>query len=237
MRAPRLVRGLAALGVLLGIVWALHSCTGLTIPVGSSAELSDWADDTPPPMMAAAVVRLAAMGAAVYSAGMVTLVLVADVARCRALAYTALGATPAILRRALGGGAAQVALVAGTVVVTAPVAAAQEPAQTTATMARVPPEPAPVATMVWVGQVEPPPQSTPASTVPAAAPSADDAWLVEPGDSFWSIAEEVVDTHSSSTSDVTAYWQQLIAANRDRLVSPDCPDLLIPGQTLVLPTP
>jgi nucleoid-associated protein YgaU len=31
------------------------------------------------------------------------------------------------------------------------------------------------------------------------------------------------------------YWAQLVDANRDRLVDPDDPDLLLPGQVLVLP--
>jgi nucleoid-associated protein YgaU len=36
---------------------------------------------------------------------------------------------------------------------------------------------------------------------------------------------------------VAAYWLVLIEANRDRLVVADNPDLLYPGQVLVLPPP
>jgi nucleoid-associated protein YgaU len=34
---------------------------------------------------------------------------------------------------------------------------------------------------------------------------------------------------------VGRYWRRLIDANRDRLVDPGNPDLLLPGQELVLP--
>lgn len=57
-------------------------------------------------------------------------------------------------------------------------------------------------------------------------------WTIRPGDSFWSIAEEV--TQGSAAG---AYWSRLVQANRDRLVEPDDPDLLFPGQSVVLPPP
>ena len=68
--------------------------------------------------------------------------------------------------------------------------------------------------------------------------SAADTWVVGAGDHFWSIAAEVVAEASStvpSDAHVDAYWRTLIAANRDRLVAPGNPDLILPGQTLVLP--
>ncbi len=236
MSAPRPVRALVALGVLVCIVWALLGCKGLTIPIGSPDELARWADDTPPAVMAAALVRLAALAAAIYCAGVVAVVLVADIAQCGAVAQAALSTAPAVLRRALGGGAAQVVLVAGAMVANAPVVSAQESAQATATMTRVEPGPLSVATMTWVGQVDPPPSEAFGPPAPAAADPTTAMWVVEPGDSFWSIAEQTIAEHGSNV-DVTAYWEQLITANRDRLVSPACPDLLIPGQTLSLPTP
>jgi hypothetical protein len=36
---------------------------------------------------------------------------------------------------------------------------------------------------------------------------------------------------------VSRYWQRLIAANRHDLIDPDNPDLLVPGQRLVVPPP
>jgi nucleoid-associated protein YgaU len=60
-------------------------------------------------------------------------------------------------------------------------------------------------------------------------------WVVEPGDSFWSIAEDVVGSGDERAAG--RYWRALIEANRSRLVDPGNPDLLVPGQELVVPPP
>ena len=55
------------------------------------------------------------------------------------------------------------------------------------------------------------------------------------GDSFWSLAEGIAAEHLGRAPDdaeVVPVWEALIAANRDRLVVPDDPDLLLPGQRL-----
>ncbi len=63
---------------------------------------------------------------------------------------------------------------------------------------------------------------------------------VRPGDHLWSIAEQ----HLSARGDgvptdeqVAAHWRRLIDVNRDRLVDPANPDLILPGQQFVLPDP
>ena len=65
-------------------------------------------------------------------------------------------------------------------------------------------------------------------------------WTVQPGESFWSIAEEhlgdVWDVETLTDEQIVSYWKPLIAANEDRLVDPGNPDLLLPGQELRLPT-
>lgn len=85
----------------------------------------------------------------------------------------------------------------------------------------------------------PPAPAPPAPTAPAPAlPSVDPGvWVVEPGDSLWSIAAEVVHTDGGASGEaaVAAYWRALVAENRARLVDPDNPDLLLPGQRLVVP--
>lgn len=85
--------------------------------------------------------------------------------------------------------------------------------------------------------LEPLPTTTaPASgqpSVPVAGADDDEIWVVESGDSFWSIAEDMVGDGAA----LDAYWHQLIAANRVRLAVPDQPDLLFPGQVLTLPKP
>lgn len=85
------------------------------------------------------------------------------------------------------------------------------------------------------------------SLQPVQAPTPAPARLehvVQPGEHFWSIAEQVVeqrgadanaDAESDVDVDVESYWGALVAANRDRLVDPDDTDLLHPGQVLVLP--
>jgi hypothetical protein len=59
--------------------------------------------------------------------------------------------------------------------------------------------------------------------------------VVEPGEHFWSIAEEVVAQRPDADLEVADYWRLLVEANRDRLVDRDNPDLIHPGQELVLP--
>jgi len=63
-------------------------------------------------------------------------------------------------------------------------------------------------------------------------------YTVQPGDHLWGIAEEEVSHRSGSAAtgtEVIRYWSTLIETNRDRLVDPDNPDLILPGQELVLP--
>jgi nucleoid-associated protein YgaU len=62
--------------------------------------------------------------------------------------------------------------------------------------------------------------------------------VVQPGDSFWRLAErhEAERLGRRPTENETgACWQQLVALNRARLAVPDDPDLLFPGQVVVVP--
>jgi hypothetical protein len=75
---------------------------------------------------------------------------------------------------------------------------------------------------------------------PAPAAPGDETWVVHAGDTFWSIAEEALADHRGSSppqNDVIRYWRQLIAVNHPNLAAPGNPDLLVPGQALVLPSP
>ena len=101
--------------------------------------------------------------------------------------------------------------------------------------------PSPPPTTVVVTGPEPGFPAGPATTTPppaGAEPSAatvddNEVWVVDAGDSFWSIAEDVVGAGDRTQ----AYWERLIAVNRGRLAVPDQPDLLFPGQRLTLPPP
>ena len=80
-----------------------------------------------------------------------------------------------------------------------------------------------------------PPTPATADAAPATTPPS--SWTVEAGDSFWSIAAETVASAGGEPNDrrVTAYWRRLVEANRGRLIDAGNPDLLVPGQHLVLP--
>jgi nucleoid-associated protein YgaU len=62
---------------------------------------------------------------------------------------------------------------------------------------------------------------------------------VQHGQSFWSIAQEVeqkaLGGAAPTTAQVSHYWSQLLAANAHRLPHPGHPDLIYPGETLILP--
>ncbi len=95
----------------------------------------------------------------------------------------------------------------------------------------------------------PTPDATPAPTPPAVtdpvhisdpphtvAPT--ETYLVVPGDSFWRIAAVRVEAHLGripTPSEIAGHWRVLIAANQDRLAIPGNPDLIFPGDELVLP--
>lgn len=68
--------------------------------------------------------------------------------------------------------------------------------------------------------------------------SAGGAYLVTPGDHFWSIANSTLRSSMQgepSKDQVHEYWIQLVEANRSRLVDPQNADLIFPGQELLLP--
>lgn len=82
------------------------------------------------------------------------------------------------------------------------------------------------------GAEQPGPAAAPSVTVPAGAQR---VHVVAPGEHFWGIAEAVVAERPGAGLEVADYWRLLVEANRDRLVDRDNPDLIHPGQELVLP--
>lgn len=110
--------------------------------------------------------------------------------------------------------------------------ATDNPATATPTAAATPPT---------TGASTPPaPAPTPQPPATHLQPSADHTWVVRPGDDLWSIAETVVSTTTgggATTAEVARYWKRLITVNRSRLPHPSDPDLIFPGDMLVLPPP
>jgi nucleoid-associated protein YgaU len=76
------------------------------------------------------------------------------------------------------------------------------------------------------------------AVAPAVVPAEPAEWAVQPGDSFWRIAESSLASawgRPPTDREIDPYWRGLIAANRDRLTVRDNPDLLVPGQMLRTP--
>jgi hypothetical protein len=64
--------------------------------------------------------------------------------------------------------------------------------------------------------------------------------VAAPGDHLWHVAESALATswgRAPSDAEVAPYWEQVIEANRERLVDPGNPDLILPGQGIVVPPP
>lgn len=86
-----------------------------------------------------------------------------------------------------------------------------------------------VATMRAVG-AEAPGASAPAATM----------WQAQPGEHFWSMAEQVLEAswgRAPTDAEVTPYWEHMVELNRGRLADPGNPDLVYPGQEFEVPAP
>jgi hypothetical protein len=80
------------------------------------------------------------------------------------------------------------------------------------------------------------PRSVPPVPVHAVTPS---TWRVEPGESFWSMAAEILEGawgRPPDDGEIGPYWRDLVDLNRSRLVNGD-PDLVLPGQVFEVPRP
>ena len=68
-----------------------------------------------------------------------------------------------------------------------------------------------------------------------------ETWDVKSGETLWSIAQETLQdawgVEDITDEQIVSYWEPLIEANQDRLVEPGNPDLILPGQQLVIPEP
>lgn len=115
----------------------------------------------------------------------------------------------------------------------------------------------PRTSLPWAAQPDPepapdPPEDPPAvpagsAPEPTAPPigagggppgSAAETVVVQPGDHLWGLAAKAVQGdlgRPPTEAEVATYWRRVVAANRDRLVDPDNPDLILPGQEMVLP--
>jgi len=81
---------------------------------------------------------------------------------------------------------------------------------------------------------------TPPADAPPAVIQVADRWTVEPGDCFWTIADEVLQRawgRAPTDAEIVPYWQRLIEANRSELADPGNPHLIFPDQVFSVPVP
>lgn len=231
-RAAAWLLGLLCAGVLLRT-----AATGdlSAPPVGSVDDLTTWADEREPVATAVALVRLVSELSVWYLLAVSALhagAAVLRVAGAHRLADTV--ATPAVrrlVRAGLGLGLAAASSVGGREEATAP---------GTATMT-----PVPRAALVTQTRIEHPtgtatmrPQPAPESGVAPMVPVAPATWTVAPGESLWSIAEELLTEawrRPPSDAEIDPFWRALVEGNRARLVDPADPDLIHPGQVFEVP--
>jgi nucleoid-associated protein YgaU len=237
---------------LLGWVAAVVAALGVLVltgrgtlagpPVLDPGSWAGWVAGRSPAVAAAAVLRLVALALAAWLLVGTAVVAALAVARDGMLPDVAdLLTTPAIRRAvhaAVGAGisgASVAAVAAGTAVsplAQVPHVAAAPPSQpvttvTTVTTATTSTSISPTTTTTTLPLLRvaaPPEPGSPAATTPAPA-----TWTVQPGDHLWNIAER------TAPADVATYWRRLVELNRPRLADPDNPDLLFPGDVVVLP--
>jgi hypothetical protein len=236
------VKRLGALGVIelmlaLGVVRFPRLLAAAGGPeAGSWGELSEWYDRAAPQVLVVVTGVLLIGGLLGWLLLASTLQLLAELiptwTRFRRLADLV---APALLRR-IGRRVGEATVAAGlllgpfpSLAGTGPPVAARPPQ--TATITPLDPAPAPSTSTV----AEPAPPNGPVPTAPAQADPR--SVVVEPGDSFWSIAERAVGSGGGHPTEheVATYWQVLMAANRHRLRVEGVFDLIYPGQELVLP--
>jgi hypothetical protein len=253
----RILRLGLALAVLAGIIWALAQVGRGVLalpPAVDPAMWRTWSSRTDPVVVTFAVARVLTLAVAWYLLAATLLNGVAELAANRRLMSVAEILTVPALRRALQS-ALGVGLTATTLVAPAPdvrspgvpsVAAARlEPAAGTKspTAWEVMPPVAPRTTILHDTpapvpglHAQPPALIGKAHTHPEHPPAL--TWTVQAGEHLWSIAEAVLrETWQRPPTDTEtqAYWQGLVAANREALVDRGNPDLILPGQVFTLP--
>ncbi len=232
----RRIRALVVLAVIAAVIVGLHLAArlGLRGPTGlSSSELSAWFDD--PVAMIATITRWMALVLAYY--------LFAAVAAL-ALTEPNLDEEPTGIRRFVPSGmASAIGLALGLTATAGP--AALHMVSTSPATTLDPPQSLTLTTIdepLMLDEQPAGPTVNPADhsgSVLSSAP-APELWEVRTGDSMWLIAEETLtdDLHGDeeiTEETIAAYWRVLIEANQDRLIEPGNPDLILPGQELILP--
>jgi len=237
-----------ALEVLVGAVAVALWWAGRLLPAPTLTSWSGaarWYDSVGPEVAVASFVRVGALGVAMWLVVATAAQLLAGVGAPAAVRRTADLIAPRSLQRFVHG-LAGFSLSAGLAVAVPSAGTPSADATGEAVLRLVSEAPPGTATLRLAPPLAPPatpapiaPATPPAPPAPPSVPVADTV-VVEPGDSLWSIAEEVLADGADGRPDdatVERYWRRLIAANVQALVDPGNPDLIYPGQALLLPTP
>jgi hypothetical protein len=232
--------------LIIAIVWLHRLGRGdLAVPPASIDGLSDWLDRRDTVVAAFALVRLAALGVGLY---LLVIVVCGGVAR-----YFELGRVTSFVdrltlpfARGLLGGMAFLGVMAGP---------PQLRPQGSDTMVELPPDSgstAPttstvVADTAVLHDISAPADAdatlqqlpdAPTQAAPLSAIATDETWVVQHGESLWSIsAEHMADVigRQMSERDIAPYWRRVVELNRPNLVIPHDADLLFAGQVILLP--
>jgi len=226
-------------------------------------QLPAWAGDADPALLAVVLLRSLGLLLAAHALLVGLLALVADLLRARPLAQLARLLAVGPLRAAvLRGTSAVVGTGLLLAPVTASAAAATDSPPAAAVMS--PGDDSPVATARPLPPVDVTPgHAAVERAVPLDATAPDTATLTEPasdsdpatgeagrdpgrwrtisvrpGDHLWGLASRDVAAHTGTNPEDAAvhrHWVAVVEANRDRLVVPGNPDLVLPDQQLVLP--
>ena len=211
---------------------ALHALGDGPLAAPPLRGIGGWIGRRDAPTAVFALLRLALLGVGWYLLVSTVLATLLRVLRADAAAGAVEACTPAPVRR-LVRAAAGLSIAASVIAVSA--AAASE-GDDPVTMRRLPD--------AEMRVVDEPPDVPVTMTrlpdEPAAAPSppAPTTWTVQPGDSFWSIAERSLTAawgRPPTDREVDPYWRRLVEENRARIPAPSNPDLIHPSLELHLP--
>ena len=251
---------------LASVLLALHLLSGSDLAVpGAPSRWAGWLDRVGPATAVVGVLRILALGLAWYLVLATIVGAASRVAQRERAVATADLVTPRFLRRLLASASGLAISGVGLALASTPVlvgvegagSSSQPTEVSTATLQRISPVEVKVPALVDGVPARPAQDASVstaelsvldlsglgealAATVDAPTTVVDETWEVAAGDHLWMIAEEVLTESIDSTpseAEVARYWRQLIEANRDRLVAPDNPDLLYPGQVLTIPAP
>jgi hypothetical protein len=200
-------------------------------PLGSPGRWQAWFDQRDPTTAAFALLRLAAVGACWYLAAVTVVGAVLRLIRADVLVAVADRFTVAPVRRLLAGSVTLTLVGLGP---TGMVVAVAQPASTSSSTSTV----AASSDTVTMRRLPPPDAAPPAGIAPPAEAATSDRWTVQPGDCFWTIADDVLQRkwgRAPSDAEIVPYWLRLIEANEGQLADPANPDLIFPGQVFTVP--